>query len=90
MHGAIFFLVEVMTLVLRVFWLLRNRQVGNQAVRSFWLADATSWFHNVVGSSFSVHLNESTEYPVTGWLWPTTWLLAVATAGAGVPRRLPI
>jgi hypothetical protein len=88
-HGAILVLVEITTLALRVFWYLRAHQVGDQAVRSFWMADATSWFHNMVGSSFSVHLNKSTEDPVTGYLWPTTWLLAIATAGAGVPRRLP-
>jgi hypothetical protein len=88
MHGVFFVSAEVTTLVLRIIWFLRKNQVGNQAVRSFRMADATAGFHNIVGSAFSVHLNESTEYPVTGWLWPTTWLLAVATAGAGVPRRL--
>jgi hypothetical protein len=58
--------------------------VSNEAVRSFWMADATAWFHNVVGSFFSIHLDERTEYPLTAWLWPTTWLLAVAQAGAGI------
>ena len=89
-HGMVFLLVEVTTLVLRVWWFTRKEHIGNQAVRSFWIADATAWFHSVVGSAFSLHLNESTEYPVTGWLWPTTWLLAVATAGAGLPRTLPL
>lgn len=88
-HGLVLLTAEITTFVLRVIWFTRRDTVQSQAVRSFWMADAIAWFHNVVGSLFSIHLNESTEYPVTGWLWPTTWLLAVATAGAGVPRKLP-
>jgi hypothetical protein len=88
-HGLVLLAAEITTFVLRVIWFTRGEVVESQAVRSFWMADAIAWFHNVVGSLFSIHLNESTKYPVTGYLWPTTWLLAVATAGAGVPRKLP-
>ncbi|KAG9196153.1 hypothetical protein G6011_01274 [Alternaria panax] len=89
-HGLTLLAAELTTFVLRVIWFTRRDTVESQAMRSFWMADGVAWFHNVVGSLFSIHLNESTEYPVTGWLWPTTWLLAIATAGAGVPRKLSV
>jgi hypothetical protein len=37
-----------------------------------------------------VHLGESVEYPIIGWLWPVLWLLALASTAAGVPRALTI
>jgi hypothetical protein len=86
LHACIMSLLEVASFVLRILWRSRT---NSDDVRSFWLADGTVWIHCFLGSWFSVHLNESTEYPVTGWLWPTTWLLAIASSGAGVPRRLP-
>jgi hypothetical protein len=86
LHACIMSLVEITSFVLRILWRSRSSPYD---VRSFWLADGTVWIHSFLGSWYSVHLNESTEYPVTGWLWPTTWLLAIASSGAGVPRRPP-
>ena len=87
LHGCTLVVVEGAALGLRLFW---RSQTGLDGVCSFWTADTILWVHNSVGSLFSLYLSESTEYPVNGWLWPTAWLLAVASTGAGIPRYTAI
>lgn len=84
LHAFFIFLVGVIAFGLRILW--QSRTTVND-VRSFWIADAIVWIHCLLCSLFSRHLDESTEYPVTGFIWVSTWLLAIGSTGVGVPRR---
>jgi hypothetical protein len=85
LHACLISLVGVVAFGLRVLW--QSRTSIND-VRSFWIADAVVWIHCLLCSLFSRYLDESTEYPVTGFIWAATWLLAIGSTGAGVPRRI--
>ena len=86
LHGIAILSVAAINLAFRVAW-----REGTLAlsIRSFWVSDACVWLYCVIASWFSMHLSESTEYPVTGWIWPSLWMLALASCGAGVPRAVP-
>ena len=86
MHGVVILSVTALNLVLRLVW---REAVGVVSIRSFRVSDACVWFYCVASSIFSVHLSESTECPATGWIWPSVWMLALASCDAGVPRALP-
>ena len=85
-HGVVILSVAVFNLILKLVW---REPTAVVSIRSFWVSDACVWLYCVAGSWFSVHLSESTEYPATGWIWPSVWMLALASCGAGVPRALP-
>ena len=87
LHGCIIFFIEVSALGLRLFFHVSGN-MENRSVWSFWVSDLVVWLHNLGCCYFSIHRNESTDYPMMAWIWPTTWLFAVATAGAGVPQPL--
>lgn len=85
-HGLMFPIIEITAFAVRLIWRSSDGIVG---VRNFWIADMLVWIHAFLGATYSMHLGQSTEYPVTGWLWPTTWLFAVSSCGAGIPRPSP-
>lgn len=85
LHGLGLLGLVAVYLALRLVW----RQATPVSILSFWISDACVWLYCIGGSWFSVHLSESTEYPPTGWIWPSLWMLALASCGAGVPRAPP-
>jgi hypothetical protein len=42
----------------------------------------------IFGGFMSMYLGEATEYPLTGYIWPSIWLLAVSSSVAGSPRAV--
>ena len=84
-HGLSLLALAAVYLALRLFW----RRATQASILSFWVSDACVWLYCICGSWFSAQLSESTDYPPTGWIWPSIWMLALASCGAGVPRALP-
>lgn len=85
-HASSMLFLEVACLAPRFIWRSLSQSI---AIRQFWLADAASWIHCLLSALFSVHLSQTAEYPVTGWIWPSAWLFAFASCGAGYPRHIP-
>ena len=86
-HASFMVLLEVAVLVPRYIW--RDPDVTASTIMNFWLADASVWVHCLLCGAFSVYLSQTSEYPAMGWMWPSAWLLAFASCGAGVPRAIP-
>jgi hypothetical protein len=57
-------------------------------VWKFWFTDGVTWLYCIFGASMSMYLGEATEYPMTGYLWPSIWLLALSSSVAGSPRAV--
>ena len=83
LHGIAILSIAALNLAFRLAW---RQAPAALSIRSF---DACVWLYCVITSWFSMHLTESTEYPVTGRIWPSLWMLALASCGAGVPRAVP-
>jgi hypothetical protein len=73
-------LIVVAVIVLSLVW-----REGN-AVGTFWFTDAMTWLYCGFGGLMSMYLGEATEYPMTGYIWPSMWLLGIASTAAGTPR----
>ena len=80
-HGAAMVISQMFLIALEIYGLSR----GWNEVLTFWAADAGIWILCFLGSAFSVHLNESTEYPAADWIWTSIWLSALVSCAAGVP-----
>ena len=57
-------------------------------VWKFWFTDGITWLYCIFGASMSMYLGEATEYPMTGYIWPSIWLLALSSSVAGSPRSM--
>ena len=57
-------------------------------VLTFWFTDGMTWLYCIFGGFMSMYLGEATEYPMTGYIWPSIWLLAVSSTVAGSPRAV--
>lgn len=86
LHALVMVLLEIALLAPRFIW---HDLSENTTVRHFWFADASAWIHTLLSGLFSIHLGQTSEYPVTGYIWPSAWLAAFASCGAGYPRKLP-
>lgn len=64
-HAVLLILVEIRTLAPRFIWL--NGSDNTKAV-TFSLANAAVWLHCLLSAMYSITLNQSTQYPVTGWI----------------------
>jgi hypothetical protein len=62
-HAVVLVILGIVALVPR---LVRNGSVGQVGIRNFWLADACVWAHCSLSGTYSVHLSQAAEYPVTG------------------------
>ena len=55
-------------------------------VWKFWFTDGVTWLYCIFAASMSLYLGQATEYPMTGYIWPSIWLLALSSSVAGSPR----
>ena len=82
LHGGAMIMSQIFLIALEIYGLSR----GWNEVLTFWAADAGIWILSFLGSAFSMHLNESTEYPAADWIWTAIWLSALVSCAAGAPN----
>ena len=74
--------VTIAVTIIRIMW------PDISIVWKFWFTDGATWLYCIFGASMSMYLGEATEYPMTGYIWPSIWLLALSSSVAGSPRRV--